>query len=414
MFRRTRYQQGTISRVQRKRGPDCWIFRWRETDANGKRVRRKSTIGTVEKYPTAYSALKAAEVLRITINQEKPLAVQQPVSVAALIDHFKQTEIGPMPEGEDKDEGRAFSTREVYADYLNLWVVPKWGGFMLREVRTVAVERWLRTLHLANGTKSKIRSIMSVLFNHAIRYEFLPQGMNPITLVRQSAKRQRIPDFLEIWELVALFEQLSSRNRVMVLLDAITGLRRGELIALKWQDVDFEHLELSVTRSIYQGVVGRCKNEISQKPVPLDPWVAEELLTWRRASPYNQSGDWLFASDRKKGKQPFSPDAILKHSIRPAAALAGITKHIGWHTFRRTFSTLLKANGEDVKVVQELLRHASTRTTLDVYAQAVTSAKREAQSRVVQMIWPKAKESVAPLLLDPNGPSNFSGVSVSD
>lgn len=141
---------------------------------------------------------------------------------------------------------------------------------MLREVRTVAVERWLRTLHLANETKSKIRSIMSVLFNHAIRYEFLPQGMNPITLVRQSAKRQRIHDFLEIWELVALFEQLSSRNRVMVLLDAITGLRRGELIALKWQDVDFEHLELSVTRSIYQGVVGRCKNEVSQKPVPLD------------------------------------------------------------------------------------------------------------------------------------------------
>jgi hypothetical protein len=52
-------------------------------------------------------------------------------------------------------------------------------------------------------------------------------------------------------------------------------------------DVDFEKLELSVTRSIYRQVVGHCKTEISRKPVPLDTWIAEELLTWKRATPYN-------------------------------------------------------------------------------------------------------------------------------
>src|SRR5882757_6089937 len=180
--------------------------------------------------------------------------------------------------------------------------------------------------------------------------------------------------------------QLSHRERVMVLLDAITGFRRSELMALKWLDVDFEQLEISVMRSIYRRVVGRCKTEISRKPVPLDPWVAEELLTWRRATPFNQPDDWIFASERMKGKQPYSPDMILKRSIRPAAARANIAKHIGWHTFRRTYSTLLKANGEDIKVVQELLRHASARITMDIYAQAVTTAKREAQSRIVKMI----------------------------
>jgi site-specific recombinase XerD len=69
----------------------------------------------------------------------------------------------------------------------------------------------------------------------------------------------------------------------------------------------------------------------------------------------------------------------------------GITKPVGWHTFRHTFSTLLRANGEDVKVVQELLRHASIRTTLDVYTQAVSSAKREAQNRLVGMIVPESQ-----------------------
>jgi integrase len=211
--------------------------------------------------------------LRITINEEQPKPSQQPVSVAALIDHFKQHELvsSENENEEDEEERRAYSARTNYIDILDFHVVPKWGGKTLREVRTAAVEKWLRKLKLARGSKSKIRSIMSVLFNHAIRHEFLPQGANPITMVRQSAKRMRTPDILEVHELVALF-------------DVVTGLRRSELIGLKWFDVDFEQLELSVTRSVYRQRVGRCKTEISKKPVPLDPWVAEELLTWKRAS----------------------------------------------------------------------------------------------------------------------------------
>ena len=66
----------------------------------------------------------------------------------------------------------------------------------------------------------------------------------------------------------------------------------------------------------------------------------------------------------------------------------GIHKRIGWHTFRHTFGTLLKANWEDVKTVQEFLRHANSRITLEVYTQAVTSHKRAAQSKVVRMMVP--------------------------
>jgi integrase len=76
----------------------------------------------------------------------------------------------------------------------------------------------------------------------------------------------------------------------------------------------------------------------------------------------------------------------MQYHIQPAAKRLGIAKRIGWHTFRRTYTTLLHVNGEDVKVVQELLRHASARITLDVYAQAVTPAKRRAQGKVVTML----------------------------
>jgi len=83
----------------------------------------------------------------------------------------------------------------------------------------------------------------------------------------------------------------------------------------------------------------------------------------------------------------------LKRYIRPVARANGIVKNIGCHTFRHTYGTLLKANGEDVKTVQELLRHANSRITLEVYTQAVTSNKRAAQNKVVRMMVPEARNT---------------------
>jgi site-specific recombinase XerD len=116
--------------------------------------------------------------------------------------------------------------------------------------------------------------------------------------------------------------------------------------------------------------------------------MAEDLLRWQRMSPYPMPSDWVFASPTMKGTQPYWPDNLMKRYIRPVARKAGIRKQVGWHTFRHSFGTLLKANGEDVKTVQELLRHANSRITLEVYTQAVTSNKRAAQSKVVKMMVP--------------------------
>jgi len=70
----------------------------------------------------------------------------------------------------------------------------------------------------------------------------------------------------------------------------------------------------------------------------------------------------------------------------------GITKRIGWHTFRHTYATLLKSSGADVKVVQDSLRHANARITMEMYTQALTQDKRTAQTKVVQMMLPKSNE----------------------
>jgi integrase len=234
---------------------------------------------------------------------------------------------------------------------------------------------------------------MSVLYNHAIRHEWLEQGRNPTLLVRQSAKRQRIPEWLEPEELSALLSQLDRCFRVMVFLDAATGLRRSELLALKWGDTEFESQHIKVQRSIYRNVVGNCKTEASKKPVPMDPLLAAELWAWKQDTSYSQSYDWVFASPRTKGKNPYWPDIILSRVVRPAAARVGIKKHVGWHTFRHSFSTIWIGNGENVKVVQELMRHSNCRCTLEIYSQARIQAKRDAQHRVIEIIVPRKEEA---------------------
>jgi integrase len=175
----------------------------------------------------------------------------------------------------------------------------------------------------------------------------------------------------------------------MVLLDVTTGLRRSELFALKWQDIDFSKLMIDINRSIFHGVVGPCKNETSRQPIPLSLSVAADLWLWRETTPYAAPDDWVFASHRRKGAQPLRPDVVLAKRIRPAVLRAGIKKRIGWHTFRHTYSSTLIANGENVKVVQELMRHASSRFTLEVYTQAKAKAKRDAQQRIVEMMLPE-------------------------
>ena len=109
----------------------------------------------------------------------------------------------------------------------------------------------------------------------------------------------------------------------------------------------------------------------------------------RQQSSYAADLDFLFPSVRFKGTKPLSPDSILEKSVRPALARIGVVrKRIGWHSFRHSLATNLRALGVDIKVAQELMRHSSCRTTLDVYTRAVDQQKREASLKVVALMLP--------------------------
>jgi integrase len=296
---------------------------------------------------------------------------------ADLITHYKQHELTL--------DRKAFATVDAHTVYIKNHVKPKWGACKLSEVKTVAVEQWLESLPLVPASQTKIRNIMSAIFSHGIRHEWIT--FNPISKVRWSAKCLREPDVLTPAEFQALLLELSSREQVMVMLAGTTGLRRSELFALRWSDVDFQKMEVAVTRSCVRGRFGKVKTVASGKPVPLHKLVYDMLLSWRLVTAYDGEADFLFPSERLNGKKPLTPDMVLRKIIRPALVRAGVeNKVIGWHSFRHSLATNLRSLGVDVKVAQELLRHANSRITMDLYTQAVSADKRMASGRQAEML----------------------------
>jgi integrase len=414
-MKKARSQKGSLCMSVNGSGTQVWIFRWWETMTDGRRVRKKRQVGTLDQYKTEAAAEKAVRNWRLTLSANQGGTISG-VTMKAVIDHFREKEL--VDKGED---GRAWSTRDRYEANLNSWIEPRWGKEELTAIKAPLVEEWLRMLHqkprkgkgpqslaverelkpLAPASKAKIRNLMSVLFNHAIRWDFTDRnpisGPNKGAGVRQSSKRVSIPDILEVSEMRAIVAKLQLRERVLLFLAMVTGLRRGELTGIQWGDIDFANLLIDVRRSVVDQVVGHCKTEASQKPVPIDEFTAQDLLAWYRVTSYREPGDWVFTSNshragKKRGKQPLWLQSIMRYHIEPVIRELGIDKRVSWHTFRRTYTTLLQANREDVKVVQELLRHGSAKVTMDVYAQAQMPAKRKAQQKVVEMVRLEARE----------------------
>ena len=210
---------------------------------------------------------------------------------------------------------------------------------------------------------------------------------NPIRLVRLGAKRRKIPIVLTSDEVRRLMEALPLRERTLVLLAAGTGLRMSELFGLKWSDVHFDRHEISVSRSIVMQVVALQDGGIPK---------ADSHGPSSRRSPGGVACPVALPSRERLGFRQCKVARALAilgaadhaENNRHVAVKLGISGRLGWHTFRHTFSTLLRATGADIKVMQELLRHASARVTLDTYTQAVSDKKRRAQTKVVRLLIP--------------------------
>ena len=385
-LRRARYQHGSLTIERRKNGPSVWVYRWRELGPNGQSKRRKHVVGTKAQYPTKATAKRAVDGLNLEINIEAVSVNPEPLTVDKLIEHYRRTEL-------NEANRKTARTKQVYTHQLVNVISPRWGCQRLVDIKPIPVETWLNDMQVAPGTRAKTKGVLSILFQHGLRYGLAEK--NPIRLVRQSALPLQEEITLDPVEIAALLSELRDPFYSLILLVSVTGLRRGELFGLKWEDVDFKAAEIRVVRSVVDQVEGPPKTLASRRPLPMSVALASSLLSWRKETSYAGSKNWIFASPSALGERPYWPDAVLKRHVLPAAGRAGITKKIGWHSFRRTLATLLQSQGASVKTTQDLLRHSSPLMTMGTYAKAVTAEKRQAQDAIAALFVKNDDKSAA-------------------
>ena len=202
---------------------------------------------------------------------------------------------------------------------------------------------------------------------------------NPAIGVRLPAcVAQREPTPLTPEQVRQLIAELREPCKSMVLAAVLTGLRRGELFALRWGALDFERKLIHVRESVYEGQFDSPKTRSSFRKIPLGEALEEIFL---RLRPINAAvGDLVFAS--RKGT-PLNPKNVLRRVIHPACERLGLPK-VGWHDLRHTSATLLHER-EPLRMAQTILGHSDLQTTLG-YTHVLPGWQREAIRRLEREI----------------------------
>ena len=289
------------------------------------------------------------------------------------------------------------SSHQTYKGYIENHIKPNIGDIPLEKLTTLDLQRLYKTL-LARGRVDRLES------------KWQPRGLSPKTVrnihqilssALKLAQEQRIiltnpaegcalPK-VEHREMKTLpVEQLQSFLREakdsgvfeLYYLELATGLRRGELLGLKWEDIDLEHGDLRVRRQI-----ARINGKVVEAPLKTKnayrtlPLAEDTISILNEQKKKVGSSPWVFPSATGG---PISPDSVL-HMLHRVLKRAGLPQ-VRFHDLRHTFATLALQNGVDIKTVSGMLGHFSAGFTLDTYAHVTTSAQKAAANTMGKLL----------------------------
>jgi len=329
------------------------------------RINRSEVIGFLADLPTRRLAQRAAETRLREINT----GVYRPKTTLTFRE-FVETQWQPNLFPTFK-----LSTRRGYAQVLRKYLIPYFGEQKLAEINRQTVQAFVASLsaRLAPQTVRLAKALLSKVFSTAVEWGYIHE--NPATGVRLPTRithRERIA--LIPVQVRLLADALPEPYKSMVLIAVLTGMRRGELFALRWGAVDFERKLTSVRESVYDGQFNSPKTRSSVRTIAMGEALEGILLSLRGTSAVPEA--LVFAS--RKGT-PLRPENVLKRVIHPACEQLGLPK-VGWHDLRHTSATLLHAS-EPLRVAQAILGHSDLQTTLG-YTHVLPGWQREAMSRL--------------------------------
>jgi integrase len=355
----TRYQKGYLYRKG-----NLWLLRYYDCEftANGsvRRVQKTKKLATFGvDCPNKTAARDLAREFLESIN----LARKTPESTMTLI-RFAEDRYLPFVE-----EHKRISTFRGYRNMWRRYLKPR-CDIMLREFRTVDGERILQSIaeeyKLTSTTLAHVKALLSGTFRFAKR-EGVINSENPVRdIVLPKGKPAGETHAYSLEEITRMLKVLPEPTSTIVAVAAFTGVRKGDLRGLLWENYDGE--KIMISQSFLRGHALEPKTRQSKAPVPVVAQLAR-LLNSHRCLSGNPANGLIFVSPVGK---PINLDALAADVIVPLVIKAGVQWH-GWHAFRRGLATNLYQVGVPDKIIQRILRHANVAVTQNCYIKTADS-----------------------------------------
>ena len=380
---RCRYQDGYLfTRGKKKK---MWVARWREgviqPDGTVERILRSEVLGLVSEIPSRRDARILLQSRLAAINSGQRRA-QATMSFGAFVaDHFEPVALPTLKP----------ATQEIYSFLLRKHLLPRFRDCRLCDITRAEVQPFLIG-KLKNGyaweTTHHLRSLLSKVIGTAVDWNFLSDNrVRGTKMPERSLKRPH--RFLSLDEVRRLLAASEEPVRTIVLIAVMTGLRIGEILALRWGRINLAAGTLRVEETCYKGTFGTPKTRASRREVPLTPGVVQALQS-RRASCRDIADGALVFSTRLG--TPLAAKNLRRRQLHPASQQAGLGS-VDWHSLRHTHGTLLHEQGTPLRVAQAQLGHSHMTTTLQIYTHASGSAQRQAVDQLESLLFPIVPKS---------------------
>ncbi len=350
-----------------------------QLDGTTKRVLRAEVLGLVTELSEREARNQMAVLLRpINEGKYRPEATMtfgqflNECWEPAVVPHLKPTSV------------------RYYGTQIQRHLLPTFGGVRIRDITKVEVQRFLgqkRKQGLSGSSVHGMRTALGKVLQAAVDWNYLEQ--NPARGIRlgdRAPLQERV--YLMPQQLSPLINSLPEPCRRLVVITALTGLRIGELLALRWKHVNFIHDVIQVRETVYEGRFGTPKTKSSRRDVPMSQPVREAFMAQHNERAIADAGQLIFTS---RNGSPMNPKNLLRRVLQPACRKLQLPV-ISWHSFRHTHATLLGEVGESLRTAQAILGHSDLKTTLNIYTHAIPESQKRAVAKVAGLVFPTVPE----------------------
>ena len=370
MYARMSHQQGSIQVKKRKDGSAAYRLWWRERTREGGWKNRSRQL------PKAVKTKKAAQKELDTIVED--LNRRNGGSIADTSITLKYLVAHHWEDYTLRQKMRP-STIDGYASGLKKWIEPFFGSMQLSRIDPQTVSEFMTSLRkakLSDKYQKNIYSLLTLIFDIAVTLDMLPVSPIRPKLHRPRIERNEKPVF-PLEKLRAFFEALPEFWRAPVAVLMMTGMRQGELLGLRWKNIDFKRGMMTLTHVVYRGQLMKGLKTQKDHTVGLPPLLKAILEDLRKSSQFVKQGDYVFC--REDGS-PLDPDHMRRSVIYPALEAAEIEREKwgnGLHMFRHTVASRILSLGGSLRAAQEQLGHSNIQTTANIYTHIDEDQKKQ-------------------------------------